>query len=177
MTPPRIPAWVGDTLEPVDKLEVHQRGLRHLAVSVFVMADRDVLLQQRAFGKYHTPGLWTNTCCTHPNWEEDPLACARRRLDEEMGIRDLPLHHRGRVEYRADVGGGLIEHEVVDIYLGRTTRDLVYSLNPAEVRAALWMDIDDLSREVMRRPERFTPWLEIYLENHRETIFGQKGAA
>ena len=69
-------------------------------------------------GKYHTPGLWANTCCTHPNWDEAPLDCAHRRLQEELGITDAHLTYRDTVEYRADVGGGLIEHEVVDIFLG-----------------------------------------------------------
>jgi isopentenyl-diphosphate Delta-isomerase len=70
-----------------------------------------VLIQQRALGKYHTPGLWANTCCTHPHWGED-LACARRRLREELGITGWRWP-AGQVEYRADVGGGLTEHEVV----------------------------------------------------------------
>lgn len=172
-----IPAWIGDRLEPVEKLEVHQRGLRHLAVSVFIMAGPDVLIQQRALSKYHTPGLWANTCCTHPMWDEDRAACALRRIDEELGITGVPLSHRGRVEYRADVGNGLIEHEVVDIFVGETARDLAVSPNPDEVRDAIWMDVDALTQEVMRRPERFTPWLRIYLENHRDAIFGQAGAA
>ncbi|MCA1775851.1 MAG: isopentenyl-diphosphate Delta-isomerase [Loktanella sp.] len=168
-----IPAWVGDTLEPVEKLEVHQRGLRHKAISVFIMAGRDVLLQQRALGKYHTPGLWTNSCCTHPHWDEAPLTCALRRMEEEMGITGIDLSYRGRVEYRATVGNGLIEHEVVDIYVGEASHDLDFTLNPDEVKDAIWMDIDALQREAMRRPERFTPWLHIYLENHRDKIFGR----
>ena len=74
---------------PVGKLEVHQRGLRHMAVSVFVLDGHAVLIQQRAAGKYHTPGLWANTCCTHPRWGEEPAACAVRRLREELGITGL----------------------------------------------------------------------------------------
>ncbi|MFY9241096.1 MAG: NUDIX domain-containing protein, partial [Roseovarius sp.] len=81
-----IPAWVGDTLVPVEKLEVHERGLRHKAVSVFVVSGDDVLIQRRALGKYHTPGLWANTCCTHPNWDEKSLDCAARRMEEELGV-------------------------------------------------------------------------------------------
>lgn len=172
-----IPAWVGDRLEPMEKLEVHQRGLRHLAVSVFIMCDNDVLIQQRAFSKYHTPGLWANTCCTHPHWEEDKAQCASRRIKEELGIEGVPLLHRGRVEYRAPVGNDLIEHEVVDIFVGEAPRDLKFTPNPEEVNDAIWMDIDALAKEAMRRPERFTPWLRIYLESHRDTIFGQAGAA
>ena len=77
--PVMIPAWVDGTLMPVEKLEVHRRGLRHQAISVFVMDGDRVLLQQRALGKYHTPGLWANTCRTHPPWGEDSQTCRRRR--------------------------------------------------------------------------------------------------
>ena len=63
-----IPAWIDGELAPVDKLEAHERGLKHKAVSVFVVRGMDILIQRRAMGKYHTPGLWANTCCTHPDW-------------------------------------------------------------------------------------------------------------
>ena len=116
-----IPAFVEGVLTPVEKLDVHRRGLRHLAISVFVLRGHEVLLQQRAAGKYHTPGLWTNTCCTHPKWGEDPLDCARRRLREELGITGLSPWLRDKVEYRAEVGNGLVEHEVVDIILAEAT--------------------------------------------------------
>ena len=77
-----VPAWVDDRLTPVEKLDVHRRGLRHMAVSVFVMRVDHVLLQKRAAEKYHTPGLWANTCCSHPRWGEAPLDCGNRRLRE-----------------------------------------------------------------------------------------------
>ena len=81
-----IPAWVDGRLVPVDKLEVHRRGLRHPAVSVFLLDGERTLIQRRALGKYHTPGLWANACCTHPRWGEEPAACALRRLREELGV-------------------------------------------------------------------------------------------
>ena len=105
-----IPAWVDGKLTPVDKIEAHERGLRHKAVSVFVIRGRDILMQRRAMGKYHTPGLWANTCCTHPGWSESTCACAVRRLREELGITGLYPQFRHHLEYRADVGGGMIEH-------------------------------------------------------------------
>lgn len=166
-----IPAWVDGTLVPVEKLEVHRRGLRHKAVSVFVMDGDRVLLQRRAAGKYHTPGLWANTCCTHPDWNEAPLDCATRRLDEELGITGLALTWRDRVEYRADVGGGLIEHEVVEIFVAAADADLMIRENPSEVSETTWMPVDDLSRDVQERPDLYTPWLRIYLERHRKSIF------
>jgi len=114
-----IPAWVDGKLVPVEKMQVHMDGLRHKAVSVFVMHRDKVLIQRRALSKYHTPGLWANTCCTHPLWNEVPEACAIRRLKEELGITGLYPSFRDQVEYRADVGGGMIEHEVVDIFLAQ----------------------------------------------------------
>ncbi|MEL6551043.1 MAG: isopentenyl-diphosphate Delta-isomerase [Pseudomonadota bacterium] len=167
-----IPAWVDGVLTPVEKLEVHQRGLKHKAVSVFVMDGMEVLLQQRAHGKYHTPGLWANTCCTHPHWHEDPADCAVRRLDDELGITGLYPAHRDRVEYRAEVGGGLIEHEVADIFIAPASKSLTMALNPDEVADVRWMDLYELKAEIARRPERFTPWIRIYLAQHSEKIFG-----
>lgn len=167
-----VPAWIDGTLSPVEKLEAHQRGLKHKAVSVFVMRGPEVLIQQRALTKYHTPGLWANTCCTHPLWDESPVDCAVRRLKEELGITGLYPAHRDRIEYRADVGGGLIEHEVVDIFITEASPDLVVVPNPDEVADIKWIDLFDLKAEAQRRPERFTPWLRIYLQKHSDRIFG-----
>lgn len=118
-----IPAWVNGVLTPVEKLETHQRGLQHKAVSVFVLAGDALLIQRRALGKYHTPGLWANTCCTHPEWNELDASCAQRRLAEELGIEGVQVQHRGQVAYRADVGGGLIEHELVEVFVVHTSRE------------------------------------------------------
>lgn len=167
-----IPAWVNGTLIPVEKLAAHRQGLRHKAISVFVMDGDRVLLQQRALGKYHTPGLWANTCCTHPHWDEPAEDCARRRLREELGIAGLVLEHRDRVEYRAAVGGGLTEHEVVDIFRAEADGGLRVIPNPAEVMAVRWVGLPDLAREVAESPTQFTPWLRIYLAEHAQAIFG-----
>jgi isopentenyl-diphosphate delta-isomerase len=166
-----IPAFLDGTLVPVEKLEVHRRGLRHPAVSVFVMRGAELLLQRRAAGKYHTPGLWTNTCCTHPHWGEDPVACAQRRLREELGITGLRLRRRDTVEYRADVGGGLTEHELVDILLAEAPPDMAIAPNPDEVGAVRWIDLHELEAELRRWPDRFTPWMRIYMAEHRAQIF------
>ncbi len=165
-----IPAWENGTLQPVEKMAVHARGLRHLAVSVFVMDGDRTLLQRRALGKYHTPGLWANACCTHPAWDEAPAACARRRLAEELGIDTARLSFRDRLEYRAPVGGGMVEHEVVSIFTAegrfRPRPD------PAEVMDTRWIALDDLRAEITAAPQRFTPWLRSYVTDHAEQIFG-----
>ncbi|MEM7753905.1 MAG: isopentenyl-diphosphate Delta-isomerase [Pseudomonadota bacterium] len=168
-----IPTWVDGELTPVEKLEAHQRGLRHKAVSVFVLRGDEVLVQRRAMGKYHTPGLWANTCCTHPEWDETPTDCAIRRLAEELGIKGLKPIHRDTIEYRADVGDGLIEHEVVDLFLAHADVTLRIDPNPDEVMETRWMTFRELQQTVERFPNRFTPWLRIYLAEHSEKIFGE----
>ncbi len=167
-----IPAWVDGRLRPVEKLAVHLRGLRHQAISVFVMRGREVLIQRRAMGKYHTPGLWANTVCTHPHWGESHAECAVRRLKEELGITGLQLRHSGAVEYRADVGGGLVEHELVQVFTAEAPADLSVAPDRDEVMETAWIDLDRLARDSRCRPERYTPWLRLYLAEHREAIFG-----
>lgn len=167
-----IPAWVNGILQPAPKLDVHLRGQRHKAVSVFVLDGDKVLIQRRALHKYHTPGLWANTCCTHPGWDETPLTCAIRRLREELGITGLYPNHRDRVEYRADVGGGMIEHELVDIFIAYARPGMTVTPNPDEVMEVRWIGLHDLVAETGRHPARFTPWLRIYLREHSEQIFG-----
>ena len=166
-----IPAWVEGVLQPVDKLKAHLDGLRHKAVSVFVLDGDKVLIQRRALSKYHTPGLWANTCCTHPHWDEPDLDCAIRRLDDELGITGLTLDRRGQVEYRAPVGGGMIEHEVVEIFVGQAAENMKIIPNPDEVMDFEWVTIDDLSAQTRAQSDRFTPWIKIYLEQHAQRIF------
>lgn len=172
-----IPAWFDGELTPVEKLEVHERGLKHMAVSVFVTRGDEILLQQRALSKYHTPGLWANTCCTHPEWDEDPQTCAVRRLREELGITGLVPEHRDLLEYRADVGGGLIEHEVVDVFTAAAPPDLVIEPNPNEVMAVQWVRLGALRDMLAAHPGRFTPWVKIYVEKHSTAIFREPAGA
>ncbi len=168
----RIPAWVDGRLVAVDKLEVHRRGLRHPAVSVFVMDGDRTLIQRRALSKYHTPGLWANAVCTHPHWGEPPPAAAARRLREELGIDGLALAPRDRIEYRSEVGAGLTEHEVVSLFTGEADATLRLAPNPAEVMDLRWIGLDALRAEIAGTPAAFTPWLRIYLADHGGQIFG-----
>ena len=169
-----IPAWVKGEVAPVEKLEAHIKGLKHKAVSVFMVHGQDILIQRRALEKYHTPGLWANTCCTHPNWDEHPEICARRRMNEELGLKETQPVYRDTIEYRASVGSGLIEHEVVDLFMIHVSKKPSVKANPEEVMDIRWIDYHDLKAEVQRWPERFTPWIRIYLEEHSSKIFNER---
>lgn len=172
--PDYIPAWNEDgALRQIEKLEVHRRGLKHPAVSVFVMDGAGAtLLQRRAAGKYHCPGIWANACCTHPFQGESPAAAADRRMGEELGV-SLPLTHVGTVEYRADVGGGMTEHEVVEMFTARAyPATLALAPAPAEVSQTRWAPVDALREDAVRNPQDYAPWLRIYLARHGAMIFG-----
>lgn len=170
---PLIPAWVDGQLRPVDKLLAHQKGWRHKAVSVFLFHNDTLLVQRRALEKYHTPGLWANTCCTHPHWNEPADQAAMRRIDEELNLSGIALSHMGQVEYRAAVGGGLIEHEVVDLFVGQCTVRPDLSPNPQEVCETAWLTRAALMDALAATPERYTPWLHIYMQEHSDQIWAQ----
>lgn len=167
----RISGWIDGTLVPVDKLHAHEAAIKHKAVSVFVVWDGQILLQRRALSKYHTPGLWANTCCTHPLWGETSLDCANRRLKEELGVSGLAPKYKHTLEYKADVGNGLTEHEVVDVFVAEWIEGTPIDPNPSEVSDASWSKIGALASDLEKEPGRFTPWLHIYMTDHRETIF------
>ena len=168
-----IPAWQNGTLQPVEKLEVHKSGLRHKAVSVFVFYQGQLLIQQRAMSKYHSPGKWANTCCTHPEWDEDDLACAHRRLEDELGMRDLTLVSAGELEYRAHVGNDLIEHEVVQTFVAVCEHEPSITPNPDEVMTYNWVDPITLERLIATAPDQHTEWLKIYFREHFDALFAK----
>jgi isopentenyl-diphosphate delta-isomerase len=142
-----------------EKLAAHRAGRLHRAFSVFVLSPRgEVLLQRRAQGKYHSGGLWSNTCCSHPRPGESTVEAARRRLREEMGF-DCDLETACSFVYRAEVGGGLVEHEYDHIFLGHW--DGTPTPDPAEVEEWRWVPADELRRELRTRPGRFTYWFRV----------------
>lgn len=158
-----------------EKLATHRDGALHRAFSVFVVdAGGRFLLQRRASDKYHSGGLWSNTCCSHPRPGETNLAAARRRLVEEMGFI-CPLEHVFSFIYRADVGGGLIEHEYDHVFLGRF--DGEPAPDPAEVSEWRWVEPAALLQEATRRPGDFTHWFHIAFEQLRVRGYVQAGEA
>lgn len=167
-----IPAVAKDgSLFPVEKMAAHVQGLLHLAVSVFVFDDDLLLIQKRAAMKYHCGGQWANTCCSHPYWDETVEACAERRLQEELGF-SLSLTRHQTVEYEANVGNGLSEHERVTLFtavVDRTRLDM--KPNPEEVDDVRWVDAKTLHAEVAETPDAFTPWFRIYLDRFPELKF------
>jgi isopentenyl-diphosphate delta-isomerase len=142
-----------------EKWEAHRTGVLHRAFSVFVFDDAGrVLLQRRARGKYHSGGLWTNTCCGHPLPGESVTDGARRRLREEMGI-DVALSPAARFTYRAELEGGMVEHEIDHVLTGAWSGSPLP--DPAEVEAWRWIAPAELEREMGDDPARFTAWLPL----------------
>jgi isopentenyl-diphosphate delta-isomerase len=143
------------------KLEAHRTGVLHRAFSVFVVNSAgELLLQRRAPTKYHTGGLWSNTCCGHPRPGEPITAAARRRLAEEMGFQCALRRLYGFV-YHAELGGGLREHEYDHVFVGRHDADP--APDPCEVSEWRWAGVSELRADVARAPDRYTPWFRMAL--------------
>ncbi|MFM7104242.1 MAG: isopentenyl-diphosphate Delta-isomerase [Flavobacteriales bacterium] len=153
------------------KMRAHRDGLLHRAFSVFLFNDDgEMLLQKRAMTKYHSPGLWTNTCCSHPRPGETTDNAAKRRLMEEMGLL-CDLTPAYSFVYRVEVGEGLVEHEFDHVFTGIT--DVLPSPNSDEVMAYRYIEIDHLLAEVSEMPAAFTPWFKITLGSllaHRKDL-------
>lgn len=145
------------------KLDVHRSGELHRAFSILVHdGDGRLLLQKRHGDKYHSGGLWTNTCCGHPRPGEETAAAACRRLEEEMGFT-CPLVLERHLVYRADVGNGLTEHEFVHLFIG-CWRGAVRP-NPSEVEQHSWAPIKSVARGVTEGPRDYTAWFPLYLDD------------
>lgn len=153
---------VNEKDEPVgamEKMEAHKQALLHRALSVFVFnKNGDVLMQQRAFSKYHSGGLWTNTCCSHPRPGEEILEAATRRLQEEMGFTTT-LIKAFDFTYKADFENGLTEHEFDHVFTGQY--DGLVNFNTEEVAAYAFMPAHALEQQIQETPERFTAWFHI----------------
>jgi isopentenyl-diphosphate delta-isomerase len=146
----------------MEKMEAHLKGELHRALSVLVFnSNGEMLLQQRAFSKYHTPGLWSNTACSHPRPEEDSLGAATRRLGEEMGFT-TELQKSFDFIYKAHFDNGLIEHEFDHVFFG--SFDGVPVINPVEANDYKWVKPDLLMEDMRSKPENYTVWFRIIME-------------
>lgn len=153
------------------KLLAHQLGRLHRAFSIFVFNEQnELLIQQRAPHKYHSSGQWANTCCSHPKPNEETQSAAERRLQEELGFT-TSLTHVGSLIYRADVNGGLIEHEYDHLYIGHYNK-MVYP-NVEEVSSIRWISISKLIYEVNQQPDIFTPWFKKILTKYPSLNFNR----
>jgi len=149
-------------LGTMPKLEAHHKGVLHRAFSVFILNRQNaLLLQQRAWDKYHSPGLWTNTCCSHQREGEDSLAAGKRRLQEEMGL-EAPLTPLFTFIYKAPFDNGLTEHELDHVLLGYSEQSP--NPNPQEVADWQWMPLEEVQQKLTEQPEQFTVWFKIIFE-------------
>ena len=152
----------------MSKLEAHEKGVLHRAFSVFIFNDKgELMLQQRAFDKYHSPGLWTNTCCSHQRDGETSLEAGKRRLWEEMGFT-APLKETTSFIYKAPFDNGLTEHELDHILVG--TYNEVPIINTLEVASWKWMPLQEVKTDVETNPERYTAWFKIIFEKFYESL-------
>tara|TARA_Y100001935_G_C17024174_1_gene369289 strand:+ start:72 stop:584 length:513 start_codon:yes stop_codon:yes gene_type:complete len=141
------------------KLEAHQKGLLHRAFSVFIFnSDYKLLLQKRASSKYHSGGLWTNTCCSHPRDGEDTIDAANRRLNEEMGIK-TSLRKVFDFIYTAELDNNLIENEFDHVFYG--VYDIDPIINKDEAEDFKWVDIETLKNDIENNKDQYTVWFKI----------------
>ena len=155
-------------LGTMEKIEAHEKAKLHRAFSVFIYnSNNELMLQQRALTKYHTPGLWTNTCCSHQKLNESNIEAGKRRLQEEMGF-STELQETISFIYKAPFENGLTEHEYDYILIG--TYDQDPNPNPEEVNAWKWMKLDDIEQDIRENPKLYTEWFKIIFEKHKSVM-------
>ena len=166
---------VNENDEPIGlmpKLEAHQKAVLHRAFSVFILNDKnEIMLQQRASEKYHSPLLWTNTCCSHQRDGETNIQAGTRRLFEEMGF-ETPLQELFHFIYKAPFDNGLTEHELDHVMIGKYNQ--APKINREEVQNWKWMSIDAIKTDMTQNPTIYTVWFKIifdefyhYIESHK----------
>ena len=144
------------------KMEAHEKAVLHRAFSVFIFNDKNqLMLQQRALHKYHSPGLWTNTCCSHQRDGESNIDAGMRRLQEEMGF-SVELEETISFIYKAPFDNGLTEHELDHILIGHY--QIAPVINKDEVAAWKWMDLEDVKTDISTKPDVYTEWFKIIFD-------------
>ncbi|WBL23966.1 isopentenyl-diphosphate Delta-isomerase [Zunongwangia sp. HRR-M8] len=152
----------------MEKIEAHEKALLHRAFSVFVFNNKgELMLQQRALAKYHTPGLWTNTCCSHQREGESNVEAGKRRLMEEMGFT-TELKDTISFIYKAPFQNGLTEHEFDHILVGHYDEDP--KPNPDEVNAWKWVSLEEVKEDMKANPDVYTEWFKIIFDKYYNHI-------
>lgn len=150
------------------KMEAHEKALLHRAFSVFIFNDEnELLLQQRASHKYHSPNLWTNTCCSHQREGESNVGAGKRRLFEEMGF-ECEIKEIFSFIYQAPFDNGLTEHELDHVMIGYYNENPV--INKEEVADYCWMKIDDIKQDIAKNPTKYTVWFKIIFKEYLNQI-------
>jgi isopentenyl-diphosphate delta-isomerase len=143
----------------MEKMEAHQKAVLHRAFSVFIFNSKgEMLLQQRALNKYHSGGLWTNACCSHPYEGQETLAAAEKRLQEEMGFTTSVTKAFDFV-YKAPFDNGLTEHEFDHVFIG--TYESTITPDPAEVADYCYMSMEQIKTSIQSHPQKYTEWFKI----------------
>jgi isopentenyl-diphosphate delta-isomerase len=144
-----------------EKIKAHKKALLHRAFSILIFnSNKEVLLQRRALTKYHSPGLWTNTCCSHPKPGEQIENAVQRRLKEEMNM-SCSLNKIFKFQYKAGFDNGLTEHEIDHVFVGNSDTDP--DINPDEVDSFKWVSLEKLSQDIKTNPDNYTPWFKIII--------------
>ena len=150
------------------KLEAHEKGVLHRAFSVFIFNNHgELMLQRRALTKYHSPGLWTNTCCSHQRDGESNISSGKRRLNEEMGF-DTELFEKTSFIYKAKFDNGLIEHEFDHVLVGSYNHSPI--TNSIEVDSWKWMSLENIKKDINDHPDNYTAWFKIIFEKYYKYI-------
>jgi len=155
-----------------EKIKTHQEGKLHRAFSIFVFNSKgQLLLQRRAKSKYHSGGLWTNTCCSHPRSGEDIEKAVHRRLKEEMGF-DCELKEIFSFIYKVKFNNDLFEHEYDHVFIGKFNGEPIP--NPEEVDEWKWVDMEELKKDIEKNPDSYTYWLKESIDKVISRLKGQR---
>ena len=152
-------------------MEAHEKAILHRAFSVFIFNDRgELMLQQRAAHKYHSPLLWTNTCCSHQRQRESNIEAGKRRLREEMGF-EVDLDEKFHFVYKAEFDNGLTEHELDHVMVGYYNGEP--TINPEEVASWKWINMEVLQQDMQDHPQYYTAWFKIIFDRFVEFLTKQ----
>jgi len=155
----------------MEKMEAHEKAVLHRAFSVFIFNDRgELMLQQRAAHKYHSPLLWTNTCCSHQRQGESNIEAGKRRLREEMGF-EVDLDKKFHFVYKAEFDNGLTEHELDHVMVGYYNGEP--TINPEEVASWKWINMEVLQQDMKDHPQDYTAWFKIIFDRFVEFLTKQ----